>query len=110
MELSGTAQAWVHLVLVWVGFGTVVGFVANMFLPTGNSSGFLSSLVIGIAGSCAGPVALTFLLDLKHFDPISPIGFAVAVIASVILLLLYRCLRFVAGIPTKKVADKKTGH
>ena len=102
MELSADAQSWVNLVLVWIGFGTVVGFVANLFLPTGKPPAFFANLVIGIAGSCAGPVAFTLFLKPQHFHPMSPIGFAVAIFASILLLILYRCLLFFSQKPEKK--------
>ena len=102
MELSAAAQAWVNLVLVWVGFGTVVGLVANMFLPAGSPTGLFGHLVIGITGSCAGPVAFVLLLHPQHFHPMSPMGFIVAILASVLLLLLYRGLLFVGRVPEKK--------
>lgn len=102
MELSATAQAWVHLVLVWVGFGTVVGFVATMFLPPTGHPGFFGNLVIGVAGSCAGPMAVVLFLEPEHFHPMSPVGFAVAVFASIVLLIFYRCILFFAGVKAKK--------
>jgi len=101
MELSATTQAWVHLVLVWVGFGTVVGFVATMFLPAAEHPGFFGNLVIGIVGSCAGPVAVVLLLKPEHFHPMSPVGFAVAILASIILLMLYRSILFFTKTTTK---------
>jgi len=103
MELSVATQAWVNLVLVWVGFGAVVGFLANAFLPTGNPSGFFGNLVIGIAGSCAGPIVFVLFLKPQQFHPMSPIGLATAVLASVILLILYRVILFFAGMSAKKV-------
>ena len=102
MELSVAAQAWVNLVLVWVGFGTVVGLVANMFLPAGSPPGLFGNLVIGVTGSCAGPMAFVHLLKPSHFHPMSPMGFIVAILASVIVLLLYRGLLFLARVPAKK--------
>lgn len=102
MELSVAAQAWVHLVLVWVGFGTVVGFVATMFLPATGHPGFFGNLVIGVSGSCAGPVAVVLLLEPEHFHPMSPVGFAVAVFASIILLMFYRCILFFIKVAAKK--------
>jgi len=95
MELSAAAQAWVHLVLVWVGFGAVVGFVAALFLPVTGHPGFFGSLVIGIMGSCAGPVAFVLLLKPEQFHPMSPVGFVAAVFASIILLIIYRLFRFI---------------
>ena len=102
MELSVAAQSWVLLVLVWVGFGAVVGFLANLFLPTGRPSGFFGNLVIGIIGSCAGPVTFVLLLKPRLFHPMSPIGLATAVLASICLLILYRCILFLAGLSAKK--------
>jgi len=101
MELTAAAQAWVNLILVWVGFGAVVGFVANMFLPAGNP-GFFGNLVIGVMGSCAGPVALVLFLKPEQFHPMSPLGFTVAVFAAIALLIFYRCFLFLSGVPAKK--------
>ena len=102
MELSAAAQAWVYLILIWIGFGTVVGFVATMFLPATNHPGFFGNLVVGIMGSCAGPVAFVVLLQPEHFHPMGPVGFAVAVFASIILLLFYRGLLLFKGGSAKK--------
>ena len=102
MELSAATQAWVNLILVWVGFGTIVGFVATMFLPATKHPGFLGNLVIGIMGSCAGPITFVVLLKPEHFHPMSPVGFAVAVFASILLLILYRgFLLFTGGLAKK---------
>ena len=94
MELSAAAQAWVNLILVWVGFGAVVGFTASLFLPAMEHPGVFGNLVIGIMGSCAGPIALVLILEPERFHPMSPLGFIVAVLASVILLALYRSFLF----------------
>ena len=102
MELSVATQAWVNLILVWVGFGAVVGFVATMFLPTGSPSGFFGNLVIGIAGSCIGPVLFALFLAPQHFNPMSPVGFTVAVGTAVLLLLVFRGFLFFSGVQTKK--------
>ena len=107
MELSEAAQAWVHLILVWVGFGSVVGFVATMFLPATGHPGFFGNLVIGITGSCIGPVAFVLLLKPEHFHPMSPVGFAIAVFTSIFLLLLYRGLVFFTRAPVKKEVKKE---
>jgi uncharacterized membrane protein YeaQ/YmgE (transglycosylase-associated protein family) len=102
MDLSAVPQSWVYLILVWVGFGAVVGFVANAFLPSGSPSGFFGNLVIGIAGSCAGPVMFALVLQPPNFNPMGPIGFAVAVLASILLLVLYRAVLFFTGKSEKK--------
>lgn len=109
MELSAAAQAWVHLILVWVGFGAIVGFAAVMFLPAGSPSGLFGNLVIGVTGSCVGPVAFVLFVKPQQFHPMSPVGFAVAIFASIVLLILYRfCLLFRGG--TVKKEDVKKGE
>jgi len=102
MELSVATQAWVNLILVWVGFGAVVGFVATLFLPAGSPLGFFGNLVVGIVGSCAGPVAFVLLLEPEQFHPMSPVGFVVAVGAAIILLILYRVLLLFTGSSEKR--------
>ncbi|MDR0327585.1 MAG: GlsB/YeaQ/YmgE family stress response membrane protein [Planctomycetaceae bacterium] len=102
MELSAVSQSWVYLILLWVGFGAVVGLAANAFLPAGSPSGFFGNLVIGVAGSCAGPVTFVFVLKPQNFHPMSPIGFTISVLASILLLVLYRSLLFVSGMSVKK--------
>ena len=102
MELSAAAQAWVNLILIWVGFGTVVGLLASLFLPAGSPSGFFGNLVIGVAGSCAGPVVLVLVLKPQNFHPMSPIGFAAAVAAAVILLILFRSVLFFIGVSARR--------
>ena len=110
MELSAAAQAWVNLILVWVGFGAVVGFVANLFLPAGSPPGLFGNLVIGITGSCAGPVAFVLFLKPQHFHPMSPVGFAVSVFTAIVLLILYRCFRFVFGGSVRRHQHHEEGH
>ena len=102
MELSAVAQSWVHLVLVWIGFGTIVGFAAAMFLPATGYPGFFGHLVVGIMGSCVGQVAFVLLFKPEHFHPMSPVGFAIAVFTAIILLILYRSFLFFLGISAKK--------
>ena len=110
MVLSAAAQAWVNLILVWVGFGAVVGFVANMFLPA-SSPGFFGNLVIGIAGSCIGPVAFVLILEPENFNPMSPLGFIIAVVTAICLLILYRLLLCCAGAATvKETKETKKGQ
>lgn len=90
MDLSDSAQYWVNLVLLWIGFGTVVGLFANILLPEGNPKGFFGVLVIGITGSCIGPALVTHFRKPESFQPISPLGFAVSLLAALILFLTYR--------------------
>lgn len=90
MDLSGAAQYWVNLVLLWIGFGTVVGLIAKILLPDGEPRGVFGVLVIGITGSCIGPALVMQLRKPESFQPISPLGFVVSLLAALILFLVYR--------------------
>ncbi|MEN6498364.1 MAG: GlsB/YeaQ/YmgE family stress response membrane protein [Thermoguttaceae bacterium] len=90
MELSPVAQQWVNLMLIWIGFGTVVGLLAKSLLPGHEPAGTVGTLLIGIAGSVVGPLVLTLTLKRDNFNPISPVGFLVAIAGASVLLLLYR--------------------
>ncbi len=80
---STSLQTGANLVFLWLGFGIVVGMVANIFLPEGEPKGPFGILVVGVAGSCFGPLTVSLLLKPEHFNPISPVGFAAAVLAAV---------------------------
>ena len=102
MELSADAQSWLNLILVWIGFGTVVGFMASLFLPSKKPPTLFASLVIGITGSCVGPVAFVFFLEPEYFHPMSPIGFAISLLAAICLLMIYRFVLLFERKPEKK--------
>ena len=103
MEWSARTQLWVNLILLWIGFGAVVGFIANWCLPSRSPLGFFSTLAIGITGSCIGPLLLALFLKPQPFHPMGPLGFVVAIATSVILLICSRSLMFFARKREKKV-------
>ncbi|MDR0870075.1 MAG: GlsB/YeaQ/YmgE family stress response membrane protein [Planctomycetaceae bacterium] len=90
MEFSPQVQTWVNVILLWVGFGAVVGLAARMVLPSGEPKNYFGTLVIGIIGSCAGPFLVSHFLKPEHFHPFGPAGFFVSVAAAIVLLMLYR--------------------
>jgi len=90
LELSPAAQQWVNVVLIWVGFGTLSGLLATLVLPARQPSHPLVMLLVGILGSMIGLLGLSWLLQGRQFNPISPIGFLAATAAAILLLILYR--------------------
>lgn len=89
-NFSQSAQLYVNLVLMWIGFATVVGLAVRSVLPGKEPSGLIGTVVIGILGCCIGPLALSSVWQLENFNPISPYGFCAAVVCAFVFLLLYR--------------------
>jgi len=90
LNFSTNAQQWVNLVLLWVGFGTVVGLVVRSLVPGREPSGLVSTLLIGVTGSCVGPLVVTLLWRIENFNPIGPVGFVASLICAFFCLLFYR--------------------
>jgi uncharacterized membrane protein YeaQ/YmgE (transglycosylase-associated protein family) len=90
LELSQLAQHWVNVVLIWVGFGAIAGLVAMLVLPVQHPSSPVGSLLLGILGSLIGLLGLSWLLQGRQFNPISPTGFLAATAGALLLLILYR--------------------
>jgi uncharacterized membrane protein YeaQ/YmgE (transglycosylase-associated protein family) len=90
LELSPAAQQWVNVVLIWVGFGTLSGLLATLVLPMRQPSHPLGMLLVGFFGSMIGLLGLSWLLQGRQFNPISPIGFVAATAAAILILILYR--------------------
>ena len=92
IELSQIAQQWINVVLIWLGFGIVAGLLARVLIPGREPGGAVGTLLIGVVGSCIGPLALAFLLEQGDFNPISPLGLLAAVAGAVVLLVGYRVI------------------
>ena len=74
-------------IIGWVFFGLVVGIVGKLLTPGRDPGGFILTIVLGIAGAMIGG----FLgQSLGFYREGEPVGFIMAVVGSVILLLLYR--------------------
>jgi uncharacterized membrane protein YeaQ/YmgE (transglycosylase-associated protein family) len=83
---------WANDVLVWIGFGTVVGLVAKAIMPGRDPGGSIATLMMGIGGSVIGCGTLMYFYGGERITPISPLGFAVATGGAFILLFFYRLL------------------
>jgi uncharacterized membrane protein YeaQ/YmgE (transglycosylase-associated protein family) len=89
-SLSPAAQHWIHVVLIWVGFGTLAGLLASVIFPFRRPSGPFWAVVLGIAGSTVGLLGLNWLVPDSESNPISPLGFLAATLGAFALLLLCR--------------------
>lgn len=93
-NFSQSAQLYVNLVLLWIGFATVVGLVVRSVLPGKEPGGLIGTVVIGMLGCCVGPLVLSSVWQVENFNPISPYGFCAAVVSSFVFLLVYRIAFF----------------
>jgi len=74
-------------VLGWIIFGLVVGVVAKLLTPGRDPGGFIVTVLLGIAGALLGGFLNRAVGWYREGDPV---GFAVAVVGSIVLLVLYR--------------------
>lgn len=91
-NLPPTAQGLVNVVLIWFGFALVTGLIARMIVPGRRGRGPWATLLVGLTGSCLGPLVTTTLLHLDDFNPIGFFGLLVSVAAAVVALLLFHLI------------------
>ncbi len=92
MPLMEQAQMWANDVLVWVGFGTIVGLLAKAIMPGRDPGGTVATLMVGIGGVVIGCGTLSYFYDGPRVTPISAMGLAVATGGAFVLLFFYRML------------------
>jgi uncharacterized membrane protein YeaQ/YmgE (transglycosylase-associated protein family) len=92
VDFSVTAQEWIHHILTWVGFGTVVGLLAKAIMPGRDPGGAIATLLMGIAGTFIGCSVLMYCTGGQRISPISPVGFLVGTGGSFVILFFYRML------------------
>lgn len=92
LELPELVRHWVNDILVWIGFGTVVGLLSKAILPGKDNGGALATVLLGIAGSVIGSGTLMLTTNGVRVTPISLLGFLVATAGAFGLLLFYRLM------------------
>lgn len=92
MDVMQTAELWGNHILIWIGFGTLVGLMAKAVMPGRDPGGTVTTLLVGICGCVIGCGVLAFLTNGIKVSPISPVGFVVATAGAFILLLFYKLL------------------
>lgn len=81
-----------EFLLLWIGFGTVVGLIAKAIMPGNDPGGSIATLVIGIIGTLIGCGLLKFFEPSSNIKPVSQLGFVVGVTGAFVLLMCYRLL------------------
>src|SRR5262245_25366852 len=91
-EFLQTVQAWANQILIWVGFGTIVGLLAKAIMPGKDPGGAVATLAMGVAGTIIGCGVLSYFWRGHIISPISPLGFCVATAGAFVLLFFYKLL------------------
>jgi uncharacterized membrane protein YeaQ/YmgE (transglycosylase-associated protein family) len=94
LELHPVAQQWAHDILLWVGFGTLVGLLAKAIMPGRDPGGPVATVLMGIVGSVIGCGALMFFTAGARVTPLSPLGFVVATAGAFVILAFARLLSY----------------
>src|SRR4026208_1285828 len=89
-EMLQIVEQWPHGILVWIGFGTVVGLLAKGIMPGRDPGGAVATLAMGIGGTIVGCGLVSYFTNGQRVTPISPLGFAVATGGSFVILFFYR--------------------
>jgi uncharacterized membrane protein YeaQ/YmgE (transglycosylase-associated protein family) len=74
-------------IIGWVLFGLVVGVIAKLLMPGRDPGGFVITALLGIAGALLGGFLGRALGLYREGDPV---GYIMAVIGSILLLVIYR--------------------
>ena len=112
LQFSSEAQRIANDVLVWIGFGTLVGLLAKAVMPGRDPGGAIATLVMGIGGTIIGCGILSYFYEGKRVTPISPLGMAVGIGGAFIILLFYRLLGgyfFVEGEQVSRSHRRRSG-
>ena len=91
-QMMQIAEQWANTILVWVGFGTIVGLLAKAIMPGKDPGGAIATLAMGIAGTVIGCAAISYFWQGHLVSPISPLGFCVATGGAFVLLFFYKLL------------------
>lgn len=90
--LPDTAQNLVNDVLVWIGFGTVVGLLAKGIMPGRDPGGAIATVLMGIGGTIMGCGVVSYFNAGQRVIPISPMGMLVGLVGTLIILFFYKLL------------------
>jgi len=113
IQLPEGLQYWCETVLVWVGFGTLVGLAAKAIMPGRDPGGAIATLAMGVGGVVIGCGVLSLALGGYVIKPISPLGMGVGTLGAFVLLFFYRLLGgywFIEGEEPKVLHRSRRGR
>lgn len=76
-------------VIGWIIFGLIVGIVGKFVMPGRDPGGIIVTILLGIAGAVVGGFIGRVL---GWYGPNDPVGFVMAVLGAIVLLVAYRAM------------------
>lgn len=92
MGLNDSFQQLANDVLVWIGFGTVVGLLAKGIMTGRDPGGAIATVMMGIGGTILGCGVVSYFFEGQRIVPISMWGFVAATLGSLLILFFYKLL------------------
>ena len=77
------------VILSWIVFGLVIGFIAKLIMPGRDPGGFIVTMLLGIAGALIGGFIGR---AMGFYGPNQSAGWLMSILGAIILLALYRVL------------------
>ena len=102
-NLMTSLEKGAHEILLWVGFGTIVGLTAKAIMPGRDPGGAIGTLVMGVVGAVIGCGSLSFFLKDVKISPISSWGFVASTAGAFLLL---ACYKLFAGSFIRETEDR----
>jgi uncharacterized membrane protein YeaQ/YmgE (transglycosylase-associated protein family) len=90
--LNDSLQHLMNDVLVWIGFGTLVGLIAKAIMPGRDPGGAIATIFMGIGGTIMGCGVTTYFNHGQRVVPISPLGMFVGILGTLVILFFYKLL------------------
>jgi uncharacterized membrane protein YeaQ/YmgE (transglycosylase-associated protein family) len=90
--LNDSVQQLINDVLVWVGFGTIVGLLAKGIMPGRDPGGAIATVLMGIGGTIMGCGIVSYFNQGQRVIPISPLGMLVGLFGTLVILFFYKLL------------------
>ena len=75
------------VILSWIVFGLVAGFIAKLLMPGRDPGGFIVTILLGIAGALVGGFIGR---AMGFYGPGQSAGWLMSIAGAIILLALYR--------------------
>ncbi|MCG6156091.1 GlsB/YeaQ/YmgE family stress response membrane protein [Rubinisphaera margarita] len=91
-QIMTIAEQAANEMLLWVGFGTLVGLAAKAVMPGRDPGGAVSTMIMGIGGSVIGCGVLAFFWEGLVISPVSIVGSVVSTAGAFTLLFFYKLL------------------